>query len=162
MNIPAPIPAPAGNVSLVAYEPQYKAAFRNLNEEWISRYFRMEPADYEALDHPEEKILAKGGAIVVALLDGVPVGVCALLHHAGEWELAKMAVAPAAQGRRIGFLLGQRIIDLAREKGASVLFLESNTVLEPAIRLYHKLGFVEVPKKPSPYERSNIRMERTL
>lgn len=47
-------------VKIVDYEAQYRSAFRNLNVEWISAYFKMEEADYKALDHPEEYILNKG------------------------------------------------------------------------------------------------------
>ena len=52
-----------------------QSAFRTLNEEWITDYFRMEEADYKALDHPKEYILDKGGAILVALYKDEPVGV---------------------------------------------------------------------------------------
>jgi len=50
----------------------------------------------------------------------------------------------------------------AKEAGADKLYLESNTLLTPAIALYHKLGFKKITGKPSPYERSNIHMELTL
>ena len=151
------------DLELVDYTPAYAAAFRAPNEEWISRYFQMEDADYTALEQPKEKILKPGGAIVVALLQGEPVGVCALMHHPdGSWELAKMAVSPRAQGLGIGRLLGERILAIARERGARTVFLESNSLLKPAMALYPKLGFREVPHLPSPYQRSNIRMEITL
>ena len=55
------------DIKIVPYEPCYQSAFRTLNEEWITAYFRMEEADYKALDHPKEYILDKGGAILVAL-----------------------------------------------------------------------------------------------
>ncbi|RYY66303.1 MAG: GNAT family N-acetyltransferase, partial [Chitinophagaceae bacterium] len=139
-------------IVLADYTPAYAPAFRTLNEEWISRYFRMEEEDYKALEHPQEKILDRGGAIVVALLRNEPVGVCALVRHPdGSWELAKMAVSPRAQGLGIGRLLGERILAIARERGAETVFLESNTILAPAMALYPKLGFREVPHRPSPY-----------
>ena len=51
-------------------------------------------------------------------------------------------------------------INFAGEHNYSRLFLDSNTVLEPAIRLYRKVGFKEIPvPEDSPYERCNIRME---
>ncbi|RYY96411.1 MAG: GNAT family N-acetyltransferase [Chitinophagaceae bacterium] len=153
----------SAGVQVVDYEPKYAGVFRALNEEWISTYFRMEEADYAALDNPEAKILAPGGHIFVALYGGEPVGVCALMRHPdGTWELAKMAVSPKAQGRNIGFLLGQRVIEKARALGASTLFLESNTLLKPAINLYYKLGFRKITGRLSPYERSNIQMELAL
>ncbi|MDX2069944.1 MAG: bifunctional helix-turn-helix transcriptional regulator/GNAT family N-acetyltransferase [Haliscomenobacter sp.] len=148
-------------VKIVDYTPVYQQAFRDLNVEWISKYFKMEPADYQALDHPQSYILDKGGHILVALYQGQPVGVCALIkkdHPVFDYELGKMAVSPAAQGKSIGFLLGKAILDKARELGARNVFLESNTLLKPAINLYYKLGFEKISGYPSPYERSNIQM----
>ncbi|MBC8985251.1 winged helix DNA-binding protein [Pedobacter sp. N36a] len=66
-------------VQIVPYESQYQSAFRALNEEWISTYFKMEEADYKVLDDPEAYILDKRGKIFVALYNNEPVGVCALI-----------------------------------------------------------------------------------
>ena len=150
------------HVQIVDYTPAYKEAFKSLNEEWISKYFKMEEADHKALDNPQKNIIAKGGHILVALLNNEPVGVCALLKMNDpvyEYELAKMAVSPAAQGKSIGWILGKAAIDKAKELGAKKLYLESNTKLQPAINLYHKLGFQKVAGHPTPYERCNIQME---
>ena len=150
-----------GDIELVDYEPKYQDAFRSLNEEWISAYFKMEEMDYKALDHPNEYILDKGGAIVVALVDHEPVGVCALIkmYEPGYFELAKMAVAPKARGKNIGWLLGLAVLEKAKQLGAKKVYLESNTILTPAIKLYYKLGFKRVYDRPTPYQRCNIQME---
>lgn len=152
-------------VQIVEYRPEYQPVFRSINEEWISAYFEMEEADYRVLDHPEEYILDKGGRILVALYKGEPLGVCALIRMEDpeyEFEMAKMAVSPRAQGKNIGWLLGKAIIDAAREMGASRVYLESNTILKPAINLYHKLGFKKVTGHSSPYKRVNIQMALDL
>lgn len=148
-------------MQIVDYQPIYKNAFRDLNVEWISRYFDMEPSDYKSLDHPQEYILDKGGQIFIALMDGEPVGACAMIKMDDpdfDYELAKMAVSPKAQGRGIGWLLGQRVLEAAKAAGAKQVYLESNTKLEPAIRLYHKLGFERVLNRETPYQRCNIQM----
>lgn len=148
-------------VRIVDYQPQYHAAFKALNEEWITTHFKMEDADHKALDHPQESILDKGGHIFVALIGEEPVGVCALIkmgYDGYDYELAKMAVAPKARGKNVGRLLGQAIIGKARSLGASNLYLESNTLLTPAINLYRKLGFRKVAGHATPYERCNIQM----
>ncbi|WP_316818050.1 helix-turn-helix domain-containing GNAT family N-acetyltransferase [Pedobacter nyackensis] len=153
------------DVQIVAYEDQYQAVFRSLNEEWISRYFKMEEADYKALDNPKTYILDKGGKIFIALYNNMPVGVCALIKMNDpdyDFELAKMAVSPKIQGKSIGWLLGQAVVNAAKELGASKLYLESNTSLKPAINLYHKLGFKKVVGRSTPYERCNIQMELDL
>ncbi|MFB6456146.1 GNAT family N-acetyltransferase [Chitinophaga sp. Hz27] len=155
----------SSGVQIVNYTPEYKTAFRALNEEWISHYFKMEAADYKALDDPEGYILDKGGYILVALLDGKPLGVCALIKMDDpdyQYELAKMAVSPEARGKNLGWLLGSAIANKARELGARAIYLESNTMLKPAISLYEKLGFRKVGGRPTPYERANIQMELIL
>lgn len=152
-------------VEVVPYQPKYREAFAALNTEWISTYFKMEDADYKALDNPKEYILENGGCIIVALYNEEPVGVCALIKMndpSYDFELAKMAVSPKAQGKNIGWLLGQAILEKAKQLGASTVYLESNTVLKPAINLYHKLGFQKISGHPTPYERCNIQMALTL
>lgn len=153
------------DVKIVEYTAQYSKAFKDLNVEWISKYFEMEEADYKALDNPDEYILKKGGKIFVALYQNEAVGVCALIKMNNpeyDFEMAKMAVSPKAQGKSIGWLLGQAIINAARESGAKKIYLESNTILKPAINLYYKLGFEKVFGLETPYKRCNIQMEVIL
>jgi DNA-binding MarR family transcriptional regulator/N-acetylglutamate synthase-like GNAT family acetyltransferase len=152
-------------VQIVEYNDGYQSVFRALNEEWISSYFKMEEADYKALDNPKEYILDRGGKIFVALYENEPVGVCALIKMDDpdyDFELAKMAVSNKCQGKNIGWLLGQAVTNAAKELGASKIYLESNTILKPAINLYQKLGFSKVVGRPTPYERCNIQMELQL
>lgn len=153
------------DVEIVDFEEKYQSAFKSLNEEWISTYFEMEEADYKALDNPKEYILEKGGKIFVALYKNEPLGVCAMIKMNDskyDFEMAKMAVSPKAQGKNIGFLLGEAVVKTARELGAKKLYLESNTILKPAINLYHKLGFEKVAGVATPYKRCNIQMELNL
>lgn len=152
-------------VNIVAYEGKYQSAFKMLNEEWIATYFEMEEADYKALDNPDTYIIDKGGKIFVALYQGEPLGVCALIKMDDDdydFELAKMAVSPKAQGKNIGWLLGSAVVKAAKEMGGNKLYLESNTLLKPAINLYHKLGFKKVVGRNTPYARCNIQMELLL
>lgn len=152
-------------IKIVDYTDTYHDAFKALNLEWIEKYFKVESTDLKALDHPKQYILDSGGHIYVALLDDKPVGVCALIkkeHPQYDYELAKMGVAPAAQGRGIGFLLGQAIIEKARGLGAEKIYLETNDILKPAIKLYKKLGFEEISGIETPYERSNYQMQLSL
>lgn len=154
----------AEHVRLLTYQPQYTADFKRLNVEWIEKDFVLEAADLRMLDHPETYVLQRGGQILLAEYQGQIVGACALLRmDAHTLELAKMAVSPAAQGLGIGQRLAQAALDTARNMGAQRVYLESNTRLSAAIRLYHKLGFQQIePDRPSPYERVNIHMELLL
>ncbi|MBW4466454.1 MAG: helix-turn-helix domain-containing GNAT family N-acetyltransferase [Pegethrix bostrychoides GSE-TBD4-15B] len=151
------------SVELVDYSPAFHEDFQRLNCEWIGEYFELEAADHQALHAPEQKILRPGGHIYIALINDEAVGTCALIKLDDDrYELAKMAVTAAARGKGIGWLLGQAIIQKARDLGAKRIFLESNTKLKPAINLYQKLGFRKVIRQPSPYERCNIQMELQL
>jgi len=64
-----------------------------------------------------------------------------------------MAVSSKAQGKNIGFLLGNTAVKKAIELGAKNIYLESNTILKPAINLYQKLGFRKVAGHATPYKR---------
>ncbi|GAA3737424.1 MULTISPECIES: GNAT family N-acetyltransferase [Flavobacterium] len=148
-------------VEIVTYNPKYKKDFKDLNIEWISNYFVVEPNDVKALDHAEDYIINKGGEIFAAVLNEEVLGVCALIKSEGkdyDYELAKMAVNPKAQGKGVGLLLAESAIKWAKEKGASKIYLESNTKLKPAIKLYEKLGFKEVTGLSSAYDRVDIQM----
>jgi GNAT superfamily N-acetyltransferase len=149
-------------ILIIGYQPKYQQAFRDLNVEWISKYFKMESGDYAALDDPQGYILDKGGHIFVGIYQNKPVGVCAIIKMKDDpeydFELAKMAVSPFAQGKSIGYLLGNAALRKAQSLGARGVYLESNRILTPAINLYLKLGFIELQGRTSPYERSDIQM----
>lgn len=153
-------------VEIVEYQPQYKKAFCELNRKWIELYWDLEPHDIEVLENPEKHILEKGGHIFVALYNGFPVGVCALCPLPSEspydYELAKLAVNNSIRRKGIGRRLCDAVIEKARELGGKKLFLESNTRLKPAIALYRKIGFKELPEYHPAYARGNIQMELSL
>ncbi len=76
--------------------------------------------------------------------------------------MAKMAVDPDFQGRQIGKKLGEAVVERARTLGGNEIWLESNRRLIPALTLYERLGFVEVPMIETPYARADIRMSLKL
>ncbi len=151
------------------FDPQNPAdqpAFQRLNEEWITRHFVLEPKDLATLLHPQQSILAPGGRIFLALEDEIPLGCCALIRIAPtEYEVAKMGVTAAAQGKGVGRRLLAHTIAQASATGATRLYLETNHTLLPAIHLYESLGFTPVPPArltPSPYARADVHMELFL
>lgn len=151
------------NLILRDFRPGDEAAFRRLNEAWITRLFALEPSDLEALGKPQTYILDKGGRVFLAELHGETVGCCGLLPMGPhEYEVVKMAVSDRAQGKGIGRRILQHTIDQAFAMGATRLYLESNHALAPALHLYEALGFRHLPAErvtPSPYARANIFME---
>jgi putative acetyltransferase len=160
------IMTPATEIIVREFAPGDETAFRELNEQWIRRYFALEPKDESVLADPRTTILDRGGRILIAVLQGQTVGCCALLAmEPGEFEVAKMAVMETFQGAGIGRRLLQTVIASARASGATRLYLETNRKLEPAIRLYESVGFRHLPPErivPSPYARANVYMEMHL
>ncbi|MEM7001674.1 MAG: helix-turn-helix domain-containing GNAT family N-acetyltransferase [Pseudomonadota bacterium] len=151
------------DLRVVDFAPKYAEAFKRLNVEWITQHWELEEADLKALDHPYEHILDRDGAILIALYQDEPVGTVALIPYDAETlELAKMAVSPTVQGKGIGRVLGDAALARAKRMGARRVYLESNSILAPALSLYEKLGFVHLEniEEASPYARCNVRMEK--
>lgn len=141
-------------------------AFRELNEDWISRYFHLEEQDRIQLSDPEGNILRTGGQIVMALSGDERIGCCALIFvKPGSYEVAKMAVSERYRGHGIGRKLLEFTIAHAKTLGAHTLELASNTKLANAVHLYEALGFRHLPPEqvePTPYARANVFMEMYL
>jgi len=148
---------------IVDFEPRHAGAWRTLNEAWIGKHFVIEPKDREVLDDPAGKVLAKGGHIFMAELDGEPIGCVGLIAMAdGAFEVAKMTVTEAARGTGLGRILMQACIDKARALDAPRLYLETNSGLAPALKLYRSMGFVDLPPTDTPYARADVFMELLL
>ena len=158
--------SPVAEISIRQFQPGDAAAFRRLNEEWITRFFRIEPNEAPILADPQGTILDKGGRIFFATGGERCVGCCALVRmNDKEFEVAKMAVEPSYQRAGIGRRLLHAAIEEARTARAKRLYLETNHVLTPAIRLYESVGFKHIdPNRitPSPYARADVYMELVL
>jgi N-acetylglutamate synthase-like GNAT family acetyltransferase len=140
-------------------------AFRMLNEAWIAQHFALEPEDRRQLADPIAAYVAPGGEILIAELEGRPVGCVAIVPDGtGAWELSKMAVADTVRGRGIGRRLLGATIERARELGARSLFLGSNAKLADAVHLYEAFGFEHVAPESlhMPYARANVFMRLAL
>lgn len=134
------------SIEIVPFRPQLARAFDRLNREWLEHYFTVEPLDEEYLSDPEGHIVALGGEVFFALEGDTVLGTCAAIPRgANEFELAKLAVTPAAQGRGLGRLLSETVIRFAEGRGAKHVSLVSNSGLTAALRLYESLGFEHAP-----------------
>lgn len=149
-------------VKITEYQPEHQPWFEKFNRDWIEEFFWMEPIDFEVLQNPEDHIINRGGAILMAQFNNEMAGTVALKFVEPEvYEFTKMAVNEKFRGLKIGEALSLKAIEKARVLGGRKIILYSNTKLEPAIGLYRKLGFQEIPLD-GPYKRSNIKMELTL
>lgn len=150
------------HIQVTEYQPAHQPRFESLNRKWIEQYFGLEPVDLEVLQFPDQNILGKGGSILMASYKNEIAGTVALRYvEPGVYEFTKMAVDEAFRGLQIGKTLAVSAIEKAKNLGAHKIILYSHTMLKPAISLYRKLGFVEVPVD-GPYKRSNIKMELKL
>lgn len=148
-------------MKIVPYEKKYKKAFIDLNIAWIEAFFAPEAADYEVLDHVEEQ-LRRGGMIYFAL-EGEEVLAACMAHplENGVWEICKLAASGQYTGTGAGSAVFRACMDYAIAHGAKKLRLISNRRLKPALHIYEKFGFREVPLQKAEwgYERADIEME---
>ena len=90
------------------------------------------------------------GALLLAWLDGVLAGCCALRpldssDYANAAEMKRLFVRPSARGLGLGRLLTEAILDAARAAAYSCVLLVTLDDMEYARALYEDLGFVEIP-----------------
>lgn len=150
-------------IAIIDYLPEHQHYFEQFNRAWIEEHFWLEDLDRYVLQNPGEAILARGGSILMATYNGQVAGTVALkLHGPGVFEFTKMAVAPPFQRKGIAEALSHAALERARRLGAHEVILYSQTALAPAIALYRKLGFAEVPLEPGVYARADIKMAYPL
>jgi ribosomal protein S18 acetylase RimI-like enzyme len=83
--------------------------------------------------------------------------------NSDTYEFSKMGVHENLRRKGIAEALSHAAVQKVKDLSGRNIVLFSNTLLEPAIQLYHKLGFKEVPLDEfSEYRRSNIKMELVL
>ena len=152
---------PDNKVVIIPFSDELKDVIKTLNEEWLVRYFKIEPKDEKVLSNPQKYIIEPGGMIFYAQYNNKIVGTVSLIKiNETDFELSKMAVTDGVQGLGIGKKLLDHCIQVANEQQMKKIILYSNRKLIPAIHLYEKYGFVEVPLEDGVYERADIKMER--
>lgn len=90
------------------------------------------------------------GALLIAFVDGMPAGCCALrplVHsdHLDACEMKRLFVRRAFRGFGLGRQLVEEIISLARLAGYTTMLLDTLSDMETARALYQEAGFYEVP-----------------
>jgi ribosomal protein S18 acetylase RimI-like enzyme len=147
------------DIRIIDYQPGHQPYFEAFNRTWIEELFEMEPVDEWVLQHPEEAILATGGAILMATCDDVIAGTVGLRKVDDEtWEFTKMAVGKDFRRLGIAEKITYASFQKAKSLGAKKVILYSNTKNAAAIRLYEKAGFRHLPVEPGVYNRANVKM----
>lgn len=150
-------------IQIVDFRPGHQPYWERMNREWISENFDIEPFDLYVLQNPEEAIINKGGAILIALFNGEVAGTAGLRKVDDEtYEFTKMVVDKPFRRRGIAETLCYASFDKARKLGAKTVILYSNTVQAAAIRMYEKIGFQHLPVENTVYKRANVKMKIDL
>ncbi len=80
-------------------------------------------------------------------LDDRPVGMLRLSEEKGEMQLRTIILLPELRGRGIGRCLIEKILERGRQTGRPVVLQVLR--LNPARRLYERLGFREIELTPT-------------
>lgn len=72
-------------------------------------------------------------------LNGSPIGLLKVIRSPTEWRVSQIQLLPEHQGNGIGTQLLQEVLDSARAAGLVVTL--STLKINPAVRLYRRLGF---------------------
>ena len=149
-------------MKIVKYEPRYRKDFVELNTAWLERFYTVEPYDQEMMDRVEE-IIDDGGMLYFATEGEQVLATCmAMPLEENTWEMCKLAAVGQYTGTGAGSAVFKACMDYAIQHGAKKLMLISCRALEPAIHIYKKFGFYEVPLKIKPewgVKKADIEME---
>jgi ribosomal protein S18 acetylase RimI-like enzyme len=90
------------------------------------------------------------GALLLATLDGVVAGCCALrpldgVDYPNAAEMKRLYVRKAFRGFGLGRQLAEQALDAARQAGYACVLLDTLSDMEAARALYDELGFEEIP-----------------
>ena len=146
-------------IEIIPYSDEYASVFKVMNLEWLDKYNLTESHDLLILNDPKGTIIDNGGVIFLARSGDEIVGSAAIINEGhGIFELAKMTVATAFQGKGISKLLLEKCLEAAKERNAKKLILFSNSQLQTAISLYKKYGFKHVDVTDAPFLTADIKM----
>jgi ribosomal protein S18 acetylase RimI-like enzyme len=93
---------------------------------------------------------APRGVLLLATVDGIPAGCCALrpldaAHYPNACEMKRLFVRPDYRGLRLGHKLAEQTMDFARLAGYQCILLDTLDDMEAARALYQGLGFKDIP-----------------
>ena len=137
-------------IKIVKWEDKFAKDYINLSIEWLEKYVSVEPGDLD------------GGMIWFAIIDNIPIGTVTMIKTDNNYELAKLAVTERYKKMGVGNSLMQVAIKFAKENKAEKIYLYTNHNLTPAIYLYKKCGFIQIPLIDNKYIESDMKMELYL
>lgn len=150
-------PYSSANVTLQTVDPD-SAPAQDAVGRYVAELGRRFPAGFDPGDQaPADSatLRAPGGAFVVALANGVPVGCGGVRTLAdGTGEIKRMWVDPRWRGAGLGSRLLRHLEQLSADLGHRLVLLDTNDTLTEAIAMYRKHGYREVERyNDNPYAR---------
>ncbi|MDD4124629.1 MAG: ribosomal protein S18-alanine N-acetyltransferase [Eubacteriales bacterium] len=95
------------------------------------------------------------GIYLAAFSAGEMAGVCGCYAGAGECQITNIAVLAEYRRRGIAYALISRLLSEAKERGCVKAFLEVAENNIAAIRLYEKIGFKAIGRRPRYYKEAD-------
>jgi len=116
----------------------------------------------EFADGPPRDLVPPNGILLMARLDGEPVGLGGVRYLDTEVaEVKSMFVSRSKRGVGIGRLLLVELEAIAAERGCRAVRLDTSDYLFPAVGLYRSAGYEEVPAY-NENPKANLWFERQL
>lgn len=103
-----------------------------------------------SLDDQRQRVLQDFDSIQIATRAGMDIGMMKVIRRAKAWHLVQIQIAPDYQSLGLGGLLIRDLLKSAREARVPVAL--SVLKVNPAKRLYDRLGFTVVAEKEHSYE----------
>jgi GNAT superfamily N-acetyltransferase len=111
---------------------------------------------------PPADLEPPNGALLLARIDGEPIGLAGVRHlDTDVAEVKSMYLVPEHRGRGLGRTLLREVEQIAADRGCTRTRLDTNDYLEDALRLYRAAGYREVPDYNG-NEKANLWFERRL
>lgn len=115
------------------------------NKGLVATYFDADAWESELAGLPGAYAATDGGALLLATLDGDPVGCVALRQLDDDaCEMKRMYVDDRGRGHGVGRALGEAVVQRARDLGYAAIKLDTSVEQHEAIGLYRSLGFQQV------------------
>ncbi len=154
-------------IKIINYEPERKEDFIAISEKWLHEHDMMEEKDQDMLNYPYKEIIMDGGMIFFAVTDDEEAdtaGTASMVYKGDNvYEVVKVGVKEEYKSMGIGNLLMERCTEYGKEKGAEKVILYTHENLGPAVNLYEKHGFEQVPMdEDTDYETVDIKMEKEI
>lgn len=109
--------------------------------------FLCQPLDFQGTDTEFSTFPAVYDFLLLAKLGEQPVAACGVKNFKpGISELKRLFARPEGRGHKLGELLTVAAMKEAAKRGYTEMYLDTDPGLIHAVKIYEKLGFVDIPR----------------